>query len=197
MLDACYYNPCLNGGTCLVGVNNSTACRCPLGYSGNNCEISGTCNSLSCGSGGSCVIDSPGALPRCKCKANFYGKACQFEVNSQLCNSNDKDTNKCATWKSLGYCDFSFTFDDVPVPIYCPNTCGLCRTVLACVDQQPNCALWANLGLCSRINAIDANTCKKSCGNCAFGVSRSLIKIMIEENNFNSTTNTLFNKLKK
>lgn len=38
-IDECASTPCLNGGTCLDGINQYT-CRCPPGYDGDNCENS-------------------------------------------------------------------------------------------------------------------------------------------------------------
>ena len=54
----------------------------------------------------------------------------------------------------------------VPVPIYCPNSCNLCKTVSACSDSQSACETWANLGLCTTVNSKDPNLCKRSCGLC-------------------------------
>ena len=34
----CNSNPCINGGTCMNGVNSYT-CNCRPGYSGTRCEI--------------------------------------------------------------------------------------------------------------------------------------------------------------
>ena len=42
----------------------------------------------------------------------------------------------------------------------------------SCVDTQPNCGVWANLGLCSKINAKDPNICKKSCGLCSKSIKK-------------------------
>ncbi|XP_047741049.1 protein crumbs isoform X1 [Hyalella azteca] len=39
-VDACSTAPCQNGGTCVGGVDNSTAsCSCPRGYEGAHCEL--------------------------------------------------------------------------------------------------------------------------------------------------------------
>ena len=189
---SCSNKPCLNGGTCVMGLNNSTTCFCPNGFSGVNCELPTTCNTLFCQNGGTCVTDSSTNTPRCKCNANFYGKRCEVGINAQLCISNDTNSTKCLTWSALGYCDFTYIFNDLPVPVYCPSTCGLCKKVLTCVDQQLNCDVWSKLGMCSTINAVDANICKKSCGNCA-GVSRSF-KYTINETFV--TTKVINTKLK-
>lgn len=34
----CLSNPCLNGGTCTEGGNNTYTCECPEGFEGTNCE---------------------------------------------------------------------------------------------------------------------------------------------------------------
>ena len=47
----CISNPCLNGGTCLNGINSYT-CTCPPGYTGSNCGDS--CISKPCRNGGTC-----------------------------------------------------------------------------------------------------------------------------------------------
>ena len=38
-LDLCHPNPCLNGGTCIGGMD-SYNCTCATGFAGNNCTIS-------------------------------------------------------------------------------------------------------------------------------------------------------------
>ena len=37
--DDCKTNPCMNGGTCIDGVNRYT-CKCVPGYTGRNCRNS-------------------------------------------------------------------------------------------------------------------------------------------------------------
>ncbi len=37
--NACATSQCLNGGTCIPGINSFTyTCQCASGYSGNNCQ---------------------------------------------------------------------------------------------------------------------------------------------------------------
>lgn len=38
LVNACFNNPCLNGGTCTTS-GNSYVCTCPTFYSGINCQI--------------------------------------------------------------------------------------------------------------------------------------------------------------
>ena len=39
-IDVCDLNPCLNGGTCVHGINYTTTyiCKCDVGYVGQNCS---------------------------------------------------------------------------------------------------------------------------------------------------------------
>lgn len=53
---------CKNGGTPL--------CKCPLGYSGRECETRDSCAGIDCGPHGSCENGS------CVCKANYMGVHC-------------------------------------------------------------------------------------------------------------------------
>lgn len=109
---------------------------------------------------------STGGTYVCQCKANFYGLNCGFEVTSTICNSADQNVTACSLWKSLGYCSFTYSFNLIPVPIYCPQSCSLCSSLSTCVDSQDNCQLWASLNLCNTVNNVDPNLCKKSCGGC-------------------------------
>ena len=38
-INHCAVNPCLNGGTCMDGVNSYT-CSCTAGFTGKDCETS-------------------------------------------------------------------------------------------------------------------------------------------------------------
>jgi hypothetical protein len=106
--------------------------------------------------------------------ANFYGQDCSYSITAQTCSSPDMNTTSCQNWKALGFCSFSYTFNLIPVPIYCPQSCSLCTSISTCTDSQTNCALWASLNLCSKVNSLNPNLCVKSCGTCV-SISRSIL----------------------
>ncbi len=165
--DACQYNTCSNGGTCSQDSQNNVICICKSGYSGLRCEISANCAQHSCQNGATCIDDTmTGGSYYCSCRANYYGKNCEIEVTDTVCNSGDSNKELCAKWSRAGHCSFGFTYKEVPVPVYCPESCGLCKQLSSCSDSQPNCSIWANLGLCAKVQAKDPNLCKKSCGQC-------------------------------
>ena len=152
-------------------------CACPPGYSGAYCQTpqSSQCTNSPCLNGGVCVPQSGlsnGNSYYCQCQANFYGLNCNSHVTAQTCSAGDQNTAYCSVWSAFGFCAFTYSYNLVPVPIYCPTSCGLCKSVSACTDTQTNCAIWAQLGLCSLVNARDANLCKKSCGTCAPSVNK-------------------------
>ena len=164
---------CLNGGTCIVNSNSQSSCQCPSGFSGNNCEIAAACYTFTCQNGATCTAASDGSV-YCQCRANFYGRYCEKQVTLQLCYSADTNLQYCTTWSNLGFCSFTYSYEMVPVPVYCPSSCGLCTNVQACADTQTNCPIWAKLGLCPRVNSIDPNLCRRSCDLCPAGVYRSI-----------------------
>jgi len=91
---------CANGGTC-----GSSACDCPLGYSGVRCEISDvieTCDSAAlegevCLHGGICSGTNPDRP--CQCTYNHAGKNCEIE---DVVKCGDDDEVYC---RNEGVCD--------------------------------------------------------------------------------------------
>lgn len=102
----------------------------------------------------------------CQCKANFYGQNCEFQVTTAICNAGDSNSNFCTVWSNFGFCSFTYTYNLIPVPLYCPQSCGLCKSVSSCSDSQKNCEYWASINRCDYINSLDPNLCKRSCGLC-------------------------------
>ena len=164
----------MNRGTCIQN-GQGFSCNCLPGYTGNMCEVPTVCYANTCQNGASCTIASDGTA-YCQCPANFYGRYCEKQVTLQLCSSGDSNPQFCLTWSNLGFCSFKYTYELIPVPVYCPSSCGLCTAVPACADTQTNCALWYTLDLCSKINSLDPNLCRRSCGLCPQGVYRYLVK---------------------
>ncbi len=119
-----------------------------------------TCSSINCQNGGTCT----GAT--CVCPANVYGPNCQYVVSASTCATGDTDSTNCPLWSSLGLCSFTYLYNSIPVPVYCPKSCGLCRNTNTCKDTQSSCAVWATLGQCGYLNTINPNLCQYSCGNC-------------------------------
>lgn len=104
---------CANGGTCA-----SSACDCPLGYSGLRCEISDvieTCDSAAlegevCLHGGICHGDNPDRP--CRCTYNHAGKNCEIE-NVVKCDDDGevycRNDGVCDSQNTGCVCAFGFT----------------------------------------------------------------------------------------
>lgn len=162
-VNACSTTTCYNGGTCVV-VGGQPQCSCKAGFTGFYCQTPTACGSYSCQNGGTCRYN--GAGYSCLCPANVYGTNCEYVVTTSTCNSGDNNPVSCATYRASGFCSFTYSLNSVPVPIYCPSSCGLCRQVSSCSDSQQSCLAWANANQCSVVNSIDPNLCKRSCGLC-------------------------------
>lgn len=67
----CDMGQCLNGGTCMPGLDNFN-CTCPLGYFGRFCDVFiDICDLNDCYNNGTCV-DSPQGFT-CFCSEDFTG----------------------------------------------------------------------------------------------------------------------------
>ncbi|XP_067327554.1 lactadherin isoform X2 [Anolis sagrei] len=95
--DSCVVNQCLNGGTCLTGIDDSPFfCICAEGFSGINCNETekGPCHPNPCQNGGVCeLVPNRGDVfteYTCKCPEGYDGKLCQKNMNecaSQPCKN--------------------------------------------------------------------------------------------------------------
>ncbi|EMP30126.1 Neurogenic locus notch like protein 3, partial [Chelonia mydas] len=75
-IDECQSQPCLNGGTCLDGVE-SYRCTCPQGYTGAQCQnLVDWCRRSPCQNGGRCV--QTGTALTCDCPGGWTGRYCDI-----------------------------------------------------------------------------------------------------------------------
>lgn len=159
----CTYNACFNGGTCTRNSLNLESCQCQTGYTGTKCQYQSSCATSPCQNGATCQSTSTGSY-YCQCTTNYYGKNCEYAISTQLCSVGDQDPTSCQNWSYNGFCSFAYMAGSVPVPVYCPSSCSICKST--CTDSQTNCVIWKEMGFCTRINNLDPNLCKYSCGNC-------------------------------
>uniref|UniRef100_A0A3B4AI51 Uncharacterized protein n=1 Tax=Periophthalmus magnuspinnatus TaxID=409849 RepID=A0A3B4AI51_9GOBI len=113
--DPCLTIPCRNGATCNqnllisqdVAVLQSPAvifvsppkeifnCTCPVGFTGEVCEVDiDECEQSPCENGGTC-LNSPGGF-HCECKAGFSGTVCSIDIEKCLkmnCQNNGTCVN--------------------------------------------------------------------------------------------------------
>ncbi|XP_034753236.1 protein eyes shut homolog isoform X1 [Etheostoma cragini] len=85
--DACLIKPnrCLNGATCITTSQPSSppqyTCKCPLGFTGTNCETKiNKCDSSPCLHNGTCS-DFLGHHT-CQCPTGFLGKNCEVDIDA-------------------------------------------------------------------------------------------------------------------
>jgi hypothetical protein len=75
-------NYCLNSGELLTEESSRAICQCPLGYSGEHCEVY-ECHNY-CLNDGTCKINHSG-LPACICLHGTNGLRCEQHVCNSYC----------------------------------------------------------------------------------------------------------------
>ena len=90
-MDACYAQPCINGGTCsVVDEFGKFQCTCRDGYEGERCEIDiDDCLGHKCKNGATCQDMIQGY--RCDCLPGFTGEFC--DIKMEFCK--EPATNPC------------------------------------------------------------------------------------------------------
>lgn len=95
-INKCSLNPCMNGGTCIDGLDNFM-CICPPWYAGLTCsERTDPClNHSNCANRGTCVtnLDVKPFGYTCECSPGFAGQMC--EVNVDDCSSQPCKHGRC------------------------------------------------------------------------------------------------------
>ena len=99
---------------------------CLPGYTGTKCQTLVSFFDCGCRNGGSCSLDAA----YCSCPPGFYGRRCDVELDDDFCRRADAvdiDVILCRVWRERGYCSFAYSYDYVPVPVFCAATCELCQ----------------------------------------------------------------------
>ena len=68
---SCHSSPCLNGASCIDGLNGAFTCLCKRGYRGQVCGEGGPCEEHTCENGGVCHETTDGVT--CVCPPGFKG----------------------------------------------------------------------------------------------------------------------------
>ncbi len=121
---ACAANPCVNGGTCTDGPDNSYTCACPTGYGGTNCQIAAACTPNPCANGGSCAPTGATTFA-CTCRPGYSGPTCDTVATCPALtapsNGDLTVSSQVAGGVAQYECDTGFTLSGNPTRTCQPN----------------------------------------------------------------------------
>ncbi len=88
-----------------------------------------------------------------------------------MCKKGDTEKGVCERMAKNGFCKSGRLYKQTKIVDYCPDSCGLCEKYKKpntgkCEDLKTDCVIWANLGLCKKIEDEMEDLCRKSCGLC-------------------------------
>ena len=113
------FQPCLNNGTLMYNPDRSWYCSCPNEYFGTYCETANPCAAPdACYNDGTCFPFGATGNYICICPNNYQGPRCE----TSSCQETD---SLCPSLRR--FCNTS-KIRDIPVNVYCPITCGTCKS---------------------------------------------------------------------
>ncbi|XP_077988231.1 CUB and sushi domain-containing protein 1-like [Glandiceps talaboti] len=101
-IENCQTHPCQGDATC-IGDSSSFSCLCPLGRSGDRCEIE-TCLTNPCYGSATCVDELSGFS--CSCPPGLSGSKCEFELPPPCTFTHYLDAGDNLTITSPNYPNF-------------------------------------------------------------------------------------------
>lgn len=175
-INACISKPCKNGAAC-TPTGSTYQCTCRNGCYGSDCSycittttvstttLASACLSSPCKNGGICT--PVGSSFYCTCPSNCQGYNCAYCIGTTKATCADYNSNVCKAYAAIGYCSSNAYINGSLFKVSCPVSCNNCASLTTkspstCVDQQANCAYWANY--CYLINS--PNPCPKTCKLC-------------------------------
>lgn len=149
---------CLNGGTCV-----GSACICPPGFTGANCETMTTtdCDGVTCLNGGSCQNGL------CICPPGFSGPNCQTVTGGTGCVMVCRNGGSCINGTCACPVGYTGSACETGLPPACQNV--ICLNGGTCNNGQCQCLAGYTGSQCETVltpTGCDPNPCRNN-GTCS------------------------------
>lgn len=156
------HKPCHNGGSCSNTGQGSYTCKCPPGFTGNDCEIKvSDCSVQPCMNNGSCIDDQhgQGSGYKCQCKYGWVGKHC--ENQTQTCASKPCQHGAQCRDSSQGFkCECAAGYSgkncETQVNDCAPNPC----------QNNGKCSSRGNQYQCQCMKGFNGTNCEENIDDC-------------------------------